>query len=572
MRALKKLGFDLSYLALLTKEDVKHLSRWEGGISHQTLGALQYLGLKTGVVQRKLLNGDTTGELIFSKSSNYLGFYTNRFDKTPIKKDYQTKITEGFLFGYPGCCVRNFAENGYTKNGYGGNDQEILFHWVCPDCRITPSLFPYYEKVHKECKDIFADQGGDSPKLLKNLLPAAAISLLFSVLPTNVRGNDHWLPLGADDPDNNYLTYSEEVLLGTHLNYFPPDSSAGPAKALEFKTIIDSLPVVVNPDSSPDFSCYIIEYHARGLENCQVCGEIMNMGLIEIFNPMRELSISIPFMGLHYLENGSLSFNGTTNAGRIDIELMKEVLAHYDTTHYSIITPNDGDEDGLSDEYEDDFGTQLNNPDTNGNQLIDGAEVAEGLIEAISCLPVIEMGENPPTDSIYIDYYPVWGSETCNICGMGINMGDVHIVNPMKGTETSFSIIGFHYLAHGRFSYGGSTNSGEIDALKLANVLENQTVVSLFENLPNQHSFRLKNYPNPFNPSTTIEFSVPQSGLVILTVYDLLGREVTRLVDSWHEAGRHSVDWIARDVPSGLYFVRMESGSFSQVRKGVVLK
>ncbi len=87
-------------------------------------------------------------------------------------------------------------------------------------------------------------------------------------------------------------------------------------------------------------------------------------------------------------------------------------------------------------------------------------------------------------------------------------------------------------------------------------------------------------YPNPFNPTTTIEFSIPQSDFVTLTVYDLLGRDVTVLVDSWQEAGRHSVEWNASDVPSGIYLVRMQTvdhsigwkQGFTQVRKVTVIR
>jgi len=560
MKPFKRLGFDLSYLTLLTKRDIKPLSRWEGGISHKKVSALQYLGLKTGVVERKLLNGSTTDELIFSKSSNYLDFYTNRFDKKPIKKDYETKITEGFLFGYPGCCVRNFAENGYTENEYAGNGQEILFHWVCPDCRITPSLLPYYERVHNECRDIFAEQAMTSRGLLKSLVPAAALSLLFSFSPTNVRGdNPHWLPLGAGDPDHDYLTYSEEVLLGTPLNYFPPDSLAGPAKALELKAIIDSLPM-----GSSDSTCYIIEHPTYGMETCQACGEVMNMGFIEIVNPMRGLSIAIPFMGLHFLENGSFSFDGTINSGRIDIELLKEVLAHYDTTHFPTVISNDGDNDGLNDDYEDDFDTQLNNPDSNGNQLVDGAEVAENLIEAISGLPVVALPGEPPANSIYIEYWEADGMEVCDICGIVMNMGNVRIVNPLENTEISFPIIGLHYLAHGRFAYGGSTNSGEIDALQLAQVLGTQTVVSMLEQLPDKENLRLKNYPTPFNANTVISYSLPKPGLVALTIYNLLGQRVKTLVDEFKPSGNHKALWDGTDdwgqrVSSGVYTYQLRA-------------
>lgn len=79
-------------------------------------------------------------------------------------------------------------------------------------------------------------------------------------------------------------------------------------------------------------------------------------------------------------------------------------------------------------------------------------------------------------------------------------------------------------------------------------------------------------YPNPLNPRTTIVFSLPEGGWVLLTVYDLLGREVTRLVDSPHEAGRHSVEWNASDVSSGMYFIRIQTGSFAEVKKVMTVR
>jgi len=577
MKTFKKLGFDLSYLALLTKEDIKPLSRWEGSINHKKIKALQNLGLRTKLIERKLLNGSTTGELIFSKSTNYLDFYTNHFDKTHIRKDYETTVTEGFLFGYPGCCVKNFAENGYTKNDYNRSGQEILFHWACPGCEITPSLLPYYEKIYNDCKDIFTDQGINRPGLLKKLLPVATLSMLFSVLPTNIRGeNPHWLPIVGNDPDHNYLIYSEEILLGVHENYFPPDSLAGPANALEFKAIIDSLPIVDNDvGEAPISSCYIIEHRQRGVVKCPVCGEYINMGYIDIFNPMRKLSISIPYLGHHFLENGSFSYGDTADYIRVDIELLKKIFAHYDSTHFSITTSNDADNDGLNDNYEDDFSTQINNPDSNENQLVDGAEVAEALIETIAGLPVIEYNEEPPADSIYIKFGLTYGIETCDICGISMNMGDVHIVNPMKDTEIRFPIIGLHYLAHGRFAYGGSTNSGEIDALQLTQVLENQTVVSVLEKLPDKKNFSLKNYPNPFNPKTTIQFDLHRNSHVTLTIYNVLGHKVKTLINGEKTAGSYTIRWDGKDdkglkVSSGIYFYRIEAGDFVHVKKMIL--
>ena len=73
--------------------------------------------------------------------------------------------------------------------------------------------------------------------------------------------------------------------------------------------------------------------------------------------------------------------------------------------------------------------------------------------------------------------------------------------------------------------------------------------------------------PNPFNPQTTIDFSIPQSEIVTLNVYDIIGREVETILNKQTDAGHHRMQWNASNVPSGIYLIRMQSGNFSQVRK-----
>ena len=81
-----------------------------------------------------------------------------------------------------------------------------------------------------------------------------------------------------------------------------------------------------------------------------------------------------------------------------------------------------------------------------------------------------------------------------------------------------------------------------------------------------------QNYPNPFNPTTTIKFSVPQSGNVRLTVYNALGQEITQLVNEQKTAGNYSVEWNAANVSSGIYFYQLESGNIVITKKMALLK
>jgi hypothetical protein len=81
-----------------------------------------------------------------------------------------------------------------------------------------------------------------------------------------------------------------------------------------------------------------------------------------------------------------------------------------------------------------------------------------------------------------------------------------------------------------------------------------------------------QNFPNPFNPSTSIRFSVPIAGKVALKVYNLIGQEVTSLVNGYKDAGEYTVTFNASTLSSGVYFYRLESGSFNVVKKMLLIK
>ncbi len=101
-----------------------------------------------------------------------------------------------------------------------------------------------------------------------------------------------------------------------------------------------------------------------------------------------------------------------------------------------------------------------------------------------------------------------------------------------------------------------------------------KTSVSIESNpgeLPLEFSLE-ENYPNPFNPSTEIQFSVPQSTHVRLIVVDVSGRIVATLVDQQLGAGEYRQAWDATSSPSGIYLYRMETPEFSSTKKMILLK
>jgi len=90
---------------------------------------------------------------------------------------------------------------------------------------------------------------------------------------------------------------------------------------------------------------------------------------------------------------------------------------------------------------------------------------------------------------------------------------------------------------------------------------------------PIPKSVKVENvYPNPFNPKTTIEFFIPISGTVKLNIYDIIGNNIITLLSDKLYSGYHTIVWNAQNHPSGIYFVRLESGSFAKTQKIMLLK
>ncbi len=137
--------------------------------------------------------------------------------------------------------------------------------------------------------------------------------------------------------------------------------------------------------------------------------------------------------------------------------------------------------------------------------------------------------------------------------GLWYNIFDQTIYTVTDPTVLNFTIP----------SYTAIVFSNKPDSV-LANVRNN------FE-LPFKFSLE-QNYPNPFNPYTTISYQIPQDGLVVLKIYDLLGRDVYTLVDEDKQAGKHNVVFNANDLSSGIYFYRLSINSLTAAKKLVLIR
>ena len=108
--------------------------------------------------------------------------------------------------------------------------------------------------------------------------------------------------------------------------------------------------------------------------------------------------------------------------------------------------------------------------------------------------------------------------------------------------------------------------------------LESPYTVGIADQVVTPGRFHLyQNYPNPFNPVTRIRYDLPQVSDVKLILYDLLGREVIVLVKQQQEAGTYDIIWngnnsLGKEVAAGMYFCRLNTNDYTQVRKLVLIK
>ena len=137
-----------------------------------------------------------------------------------------------------------------------------------------------------------------------------------------------------------------------------------------------------------------------------------------------------------------------------------------------------------------------------------------------------------------------------------------------------------------KFTLMGTRNSGQdndsyfddlfLRVMKDETCIEMVTIFSDQSEIPKQFTL-YQNFPNPFNPVTTLRYDLPEDALVNITIYDMMGRVVSNLVNSQQNAGYKSIQWnatnnVGQPVSAGLYLYMIEAGDFRQTKKMVLLK
>jgi hypothetical protein len=156
--------------------------------------------------------------------------------------------------------------------------------------------------------------------------------------------------------------------------------------------------------------------------------------------------------------------------------------------------------------------------------------------------------------------------------GMGYSGGVFRSTN--NGTSWTAVSMGLEgngvqsLFGNGMYLFAG-TSEGRVWRRPLSEMITSVERVS--SDLPTHFSLD-QNYPNPFNPATNISFSLPSKLFVSLKVFDALGREVSVLVYEELPAGTYSQQWNAASLSSGVYFYRLQSGSFNETKKLILLR
>lgn len=296
--------------------------------------------------------------------------------------------------------------------------------------------------------------------------------------------------LVSQDADGDLLSNAEETAIG----YLPFNSdqnrntvSDGVELAQHCAGVIDKM-YLYNPETKMPipYGPYKVRRAMFGSEICDICGQKVNMGGIEIFNPRVELQYPdpndpldgalLPDLALHYMEHGSFDCFGDVHHGRVDIPRLLRVLETrypYDPNDHRLpVDGTDLDGDLLKDTEELAAGYNLYDADQDDDLTADGIELAGQCARAIDSLPVFDPN-GPEVHALYKVSFMQRGLENCDICGATVNMGYWQVKNLRLGLSIDVPELALHYMGHGSFSYAGDVHgTGRMGVPLLVKILE----------------------------------------------------------------------------------------------------
>jgi hypothetical protein len=294
----------------------------------------------------------------------------------------------------------------------------------------------------------------------------------------------------SQDADADLLSNKEEFAIG--YQPFSADQnrnqiSDGIELAQRCATVVSELPSYIPGTMMPiPNRPYKIQHALKGIESCDICGQVVNMGGWEIINPKINLQFPdpndtlegafLPDLALHYMEHGSFDCLGEIHRGRVDTAQLLRVLElrfpYEPNEHQLPVEGSDPDSDFLTDSEELAAGYNLYNTDQDNDLLPDGIELAKQCAEVFDALPIYEPN-TPTVNEPYKAQFFQRGIEHCDICGETVNMGYWTISNPKLSLSIEVPDIVCHYMRHGSFSYSGNVHGkGRLNVPLLIKILE----------------------------------------------------------------------------------------------------
>jgi len=201
----------------------------------------------------------------------------------------------------------------------------------------------------------------------------------------------------------------------------------------------------------------------------------------------------------------------------------------------------------------------------------------------------VDIAQNNLSDSLNIKWQRAYDVDNDSITYTMELTGDLTLLNTTQLTDNTISfpyqelytIINNAGLTNISGTWTIKATDGEYTTFAIGDPLFltiDISAVSVNEGVILPTEFALHhNYPNPFNPVTTIKYDLPEDVLVTMLIYDIMGRQVNILINEYKQAGYRSIQWDGRDnygrlLGTGMYFCQIEAGSYSMVRKMVLLK
>ncbi len=300
----------------------------------------------------------------------------------------------------------------------------------------------------------------------------------------------HQQPI-SQDADADLLANAEEVGIG----YLPFTSDQnkntvpdGVELAQRCAAIINELYTYFPGTMMPiPNTTHRVRHAMFGVEQCDICGQEVNMGGSQIVNPMLGLDypdpndplngVFLPDLAVHYMEHGSFDCFGDVHGGRADVARLLRILElqyPFDPNdHQFPVSGDDLDGDLLTDAEELAAGFDLHDADQDDDLNPDGIELARQCEQAIEALPVFDPNGSEIIHVVYKENFLQRGLENCSVCGTSVNMGFWRIHNLRLDSYIDVPELMLHYMQHGSFSYAGDVHGkGRLDVARLVKILE----------------------------------------------------------------------------------------------------